>query len=401
MAELDALTSVRSGAMPEDPIDWRAHAGVLSWSAVFGGAVAATAFGLILLTLGTGLGLATLSPWRAVGESGASFGFAAVIWVCVTQILASGLGGYLAGRLRHRWPFAEADEVYFRDTAHGFLTWALATIVTAALFATVLPAASRAGAHAVADALPSAGLAADRGDAAAATNRWPVGYLVDALFRAPAASAAASSASPAVAPSSAIPSSAVPAAPAVAASAASSVPSAVSNASAPAAIAPPSATASAGANTNTGANTNANTAQGAVISPVSTPVVATTVDSSAPSAAAGVPEAAGLPPKGEVTRIFLNSVATGDALSAADTIYVARLVSRYTGLAPQAAQVRVAATYARLQQKVTAMQDAAKAAADKARHAGVYVALWLFVSLLLGAFSASLAAVLGGRLRDV
>jgi hypothetical protein len=111
--------------------------------------------------------------------------------------------------------------------------------------------------------------------------------------------------------------------------------------------------------------------------------------------------AAGAPPKAEVTRIFLNSVATGDALSAADVAYVARIVSRYTGLAPQAAQVRVAATYGQLQQKVAALQGAAKEAADRARRASVFASLWLFVSLLLGAFSASLMAIFGGRVRDV
>ncbi len=137
MAELNA--PARSAALLEDRIDWRTHAGVVSWGAVFAGAVAAAAFGLILLTLGTGLGLAALSPWHSASETAHTFGVAAIVWVCVTQILTSGLGGYLAGRLRHRWPAIEADEVYFRDTAHGFVTWALATLATAALFAAYCP----------------------------------------------------------------------------------------------------------------------------------------------------------------------------------------------------------------------------------------------------------------------
>ena len=91
----------------------------------------------------------------------------------------------------------------------------------------------------------------------------------------------------------------------------------------------------------------------------------------------------------------------GDPLSPADTEYVARIVSRYTGLTPQAALARVSATYSQLQQKVSAIENAAKTAADHARRAGVSASLWLFVSLLMGAFAASFMAVFGGRLRDV
>lgn len=75
----------------------------VSGSAIIAGAVATAAFSLILLTLGSGLGLASISPWAPLGESVARFGFATMLWICVTQILASDLGGYLAGRLRKRW----------------------------------------------------------------------------------------------------------------------------------------------------------------------------------------------------------------------------------------------------------------------------------------------------------
>ena len=154
MAELNA--PLASPVLPGDIPEWQPHLAVVSWSAVFAGAVAAAAFGLILLTLGAGLGLAALSPWRSASASAAKFGIAAIVWVCVTQILTSGLGGYLAGRLRHRWPAVHVDEVYFRDTAHGFLSWALATLATAALFAAMLPAAEHAGGQAVAKAAASA-----------------------------------------------------------------------------------------------------------------------------------------------------------------------------------------------------------------------------------------------------
>jgi hypothetical protein len=78
------------------------HEAVVSWGAVFGGGVAAAAFSIILLTLGTGLGLTSISPWSSGPSNAKAFGVAAVLWVCVTSILTSGLGGYLAGRLRRR-----------------------------------------------------------------------------------------------------------------------------------------------------------------------------------------------------------------------------------------------------------------------------------------------------------
>lgn len=393
MAELNA--SARStAALPEAVDVWRPHAAVVSWSAVFAGAVAAAAFGLILLTLGAGLGLAALSPWRAASASAGAFGVAAIIWVCVTQVLTSGLGGYLAGRMRHRWPAVEADEVYFRDTAHGFLSWALATLATAAFFAAMLPAAEHAGVQAAAHAASSS-LAFDRGNANAAMDRWPVGYYVDSLFR-PSSAPPPSSAAPSASEPSAAPTLAAPASAAASAGAAAAQANVASSASEPAVAA-----ASANPSTsNANANGNANVASGAVVMPVSTPAVSASA-SAEPMNAASEGEAAGSPPKREIVRIFLNSLATDDPLSVDDTAYVARIVSRYTGMGQQAAQVRVAATYSRLQQKVVAIEGAAKVAADRARRAGVSAALWLFVSLLLGAFSASFMALFGGRLRDV
>jgi hypothetical protein len=103
----------------------------------------------------------------------------------------------------------------------------------------------------------------------------------------------------------------------------------------------------------------------------------------------------------EVLRIFLNSLASGDRLSANDSRYVGQLVARRTGLSQEVAQARVDTTYSQLQQKLNDLKAAAKDAADKARKAAVYASLWLFVSLLMGAFSGSLMATFGGRQRDL
>lgn len=101
----------------------------LSWSAIVAGMVGAIALTLTLLALGAALGFASISPWPGVGARPATFTIGAGVWLIVTQWLSAGLGGYLAGRLRVRWPGLHTDEVLFRDTAHGFLTWATATVV--------------------------------------------------------------------------------------------------------------------------------------------------------------------------------------------------------------------------------------------------------------------------------
>ncbi|MDQ2639816.1 MAG: hypothetical protein M3Y79_04465 [Pseudomonadota bacterium] len=110
----------------------------VAWSAIFAGAVAAAALSLILLVLGIGLGLSVVSPWVGATPSESQMTWSTIAWIFVTAFAASGLGGYIAGRLRTRWPSAQQDEVYFRDTAHGFLAWAVATLLTAAAFTSVI-----------------------------------------------------------------------------------------------------------------------------------------------------------------------------------------------------------------------------------------------------------------------
>src|SRR6185436_4363413 len=108
--------------------------------AIVAGAAAAAALSLILLILGTGLGFSVVSPWSHDGISATAFGMSTILWLTFTQLAASGLGGYLAGRLRTKWAAAHPDEIYFRDTAHGFLAWAVATLATAALLTSVIGA---------------------------------------------------------------------------------------------------------------------------------------------------------------------------------------------------------------------------------------------------------------------
>src|SRR5450755_1852690 len=121
-----------------------AYSSGVSWAAVIAGAFVAAALSLILLALGTGLGLSSVSPWSNVGASASTINKAAIVWLIIIQIIASAMGGYLAGRLRTKWARVHTDEVYFRDTAHGFLVWAVGLVITASFLASA--AASIVGA---------------------------------------------------------------------------------------------------------------------------------------------------------------------------------------------------------------------------------------------------------------
>ena len=99
-----------------------------------------------------------------------------------------------------------------------------------------------------------------------------------------------------------------------------------------------------------------------------------------------------------------DEVANPDALSgempAADKAYVAQVVAARTGLSQADADKRVSEVVEQAKNAKDKAVEAAKAAADAARKTGVYVALWAFISLLIGAFSASYMATVGGRVRD-
>lgn len=153
----------------------------LAWGPIIGGAVAATGTTLILLLVGSAMGLTMVSPWSSESSSAATVGVSAAIWLVVVQWLSSALGGYLTGRLRTKWAAAHTDEVFFRDTAHGFLSWALATLFVAGFLASSLSSLAGAGASAVGTAANTAGItagAASRDGADLSTS-----YFTDALLR--------------------------------------------------------------------------------------------------------------------------------------------------------------------------------------------------------------------------
>jgi hypothetical protein len=254
-----------------------ANSSGVSWGAVIGGAFVAAALYLILLALGAGFGLSAVSPWANTGISAATAGAAAIVWLIVIEIVASAMGGYLTGRLRTKWALIHTDEVFFRDTANGFLSWAVALVVTVTLMASA--GASMAGRAAQARASADGAVAAN-----SATE--PNAYFVDTLFR---------------------------------------------------------------------------------------------------SDRAGAEDAA---VQAEAGRIFTNALRQS-AMPPADQEYLARLIAARTGVSPSDAQKRVSDAMAAALQRE-----------DTARQMTAHLLLWFFLALLMGAFSASYAATIGGRQRD-
>ena len=254
----------------------------VSWAAVAAGAVAAAALTLVLLAFGAGMGFSAVSPWGSSGVSASTFEISTGLYLIVVAMLASTIGGYVAGRLRTKWLGVHTHEVFFRDTAHGFLAWALATVVSAAFLAT---AASNIAGGASAGLSTAASVS---GAPSAASG--PVDYYVDALLRS---------------------------------------------------------------------------------NPTASP---NTVDS-------GVTRT-------EIAGILMKGLRDGE-VSAPDRTYMAQVVAARTGVSQADADKRVSDVI-----------NQAKTAIDNARKAAAKLSLWLTASLLIGAFSASLAATEGGYVRD-
>lgn len=294
-------TPVRNSGWIGDRANQSTNQTAVSWAAVFAGAAAAAALSLVLLILGTGLGLSSVSPWAGSGVQAATLGVNAIIWITVTQVLASGMGGYIAGRLRHNWLGLEGDEVYFRDTAHGFLAWAVSSLVTAAFLASAIGSIVGGAAQATAGAAKA--IVQSASSAAGTVEKIAGGsggleYAVDSLFR--------------------------------------------------------------------------------------------------KSPGSPSPDQTSAMQVAESSRIFASALVAG-SLDPEDLRYVAQLVAQRTGLAQGEAESRVGAIFARIQTNMKNAEVSARDAADKARKASAYSALWLFISLLIGAFTASFAATLGGR----
>jgi|KBSMisStaDraftv2_1062788.scaffolds.fasta_scaffold02554_14 hypothetical protein len=258
----------------------------VSWGAILAGGFTAAAVSLIVIAFGVGVGLSVVSPWIGEGISATTAGWSAGLFLVAVAMIASTFGGYITGRLRHAWEEVNIHERFFRDTAHGFVAWAFATVLTATLLA-------GAGTHLLAAAAAGAIPAAGSGAAQAANSIGDV--YVDRLLR-------------------------------------------------------------------VGPQTDGRTA--------------------GPSSDQAATRA-------ELLRIVGPATLKGSDVSAEDRTYAARLIAARTGIPQAEAEQRV-------NQTITQAKDAA----DKARSAAARVSIWIAVSLLAGAFSASLAAAEGGKLRN-
>jgi hypothetical protein len=176
---MQAILTTRADEGAVDPVMSHGHGrSAASWGAVFAGALAAVAASLILLSLGAGLEFASVSPWAGRGVSATTFNVTTAIWLIVTQWISACLGGYIAGRLRTRWIGTHAHEVFFRDTAHGLVTWALATVVVAGIAASSFTSLIGGGVHAAAQVAEDGA-----GGMTAAANSPVARYNIDKLFR--------------------------------------------------------------------------------------------------------------------------------------------------------------------------------------------------------------------------
>jgi hypothetical protein len=359
-------------------------ASAVSWGAILAGGVAAAALSLILFILGIGLGLSSISPWSQEGISGTTLGFSAILWITFTSLVASALGGYITGRLRKRWLSIHSDEVYFRDTAHGFLAWGFATLLTAMLFTTTSAAlitggvkagAAVAGGAADTAAAVSGATAAAGASMLANDENGPLAYFTDTLFRrAPGSTLPTRSINPPI-----------------------GTPPPAQPANAPGITQEEQIQAAEVARSQQ--NPDLDPEQQAALS-AGGAGAETMVVPQTPAAAMQYRQPATETSLAEVARIFTRAIQR-DNLPQEDVVYVSGLVSQHTGLSPQEAETRVSATFAEFQAELREMETTARTVADEARAASAKVALWFFVALLAGAFTGSFSATYGGKQRDL
>jgi hypothetical protein len=147
----------------------------VSWGAILVGAFSAAAVSIALATLGIGTGFSLTSPWSNSGLSAATLKWAAGVYLVLTAIIASTIGGYIAGRLRSKWPDANTQETLFRDTAHGMAAWAFATLLVVAVIGSGTTSI-------LSQAVGGASHGASQGSTGASTNTG-TDYFADIILR--------------------------------------------------------------------------------------------------------------------------------------------------------------------------------------------------------------------------
>lgn len=157
------------------PVPSESAQSAVSWAAIIAGAAVAASASLILVAIGAGFDLLSVSPWGGHGVSAATFTAMTAVWFVVIQWVASAVGGYVTGRLRTKWVALHTHEVFFRDTAHGFATWGVATLLTAFVFASSAASLVSGGTHVAAAPM--------QGSTASGPGPLAASYDLDVLFR--------------------------------------------------------------------------------------------------------------------------------------------------------------------------------------------------------------------------
>ena len=151
----------------------------LEWGPILAGAIAAASLSFLLLTFGGAVGLSLTSPWPDTGARLWVVALAVAWWMVLVQIGSFAAGGYLAGRMRSRWTSARSPEGGFRDSAHGFMVWAVGVLMGAVVLALVGLTTAKTTAQSA--SVVAAGTASGVASKSIATA--PADYAVDLLLR--------------------------------------------------------------------------------------------------------------------------------------------------------------------------------------------------------------------------
>lgn len=171
----------------------------IEWGPIILGTAAALAIMVVLITFGSALGLAVVSPQPYAGLSAKALAVLAGLYAALVHVASFSAGGYLAGRMRTPWVTGDAAESNFRDGGHGFAVWALGVVVGAVLALSGAGAVLKAtaGAATAVAAAGTAGAASNpqAGAALQQVSMKPTDYAVDRLL-APAPGAPPANAAP-------------------------------------------------------------------------------------------------------------------------------------------------------------------------------------------------------------
>jgi hypothetical protein len=144
----------------------------VQWGPAIAGALTATALAFVLHTFAAAIGLAVSSSAPTWRDSSFMLQLLSGLYLIFAAILAFGVGGYLAGRLRT--PISGSDdEIEFRDGSHGILVWSIAIVLTVLM--------TWAAAQSLARIAPSAG---NPGVVQSVAGEDLIAYDLDQLFRA-------------------------------------------------------------------------------------------------------------------------------------------------------------------------------------------------------------------------